>query len=203
MSADETTHKLAGRILAWYEAMGVDAALAERPLDWLARGEEAPGARFSLPSVSSPAVPVARPMLSETRAPARQPHAPAPPAPKPARQFPARAPAAVGADARSDLAEAKTLAELGAMLARFEGCGLKATAKNLCFYRGAEQARLMIVGEAPGREEDLEGKPFREFAKRREQWAKETNYVYPGSIQYFGPPEICDRITRTLELEAK
>lgn len=160
MSADETTHKLAGRILAWYEAMGVDAALAERPLDWLARGEQAPGARFSLPAVPSPAVPIARPMAPETRAPASQPYAPAPPTPKPARQFPARAPAAVDADARSDLAGAKTLAELGAMLGRFEGCGLKATAKNLCFYRGAEQARLMIVGEAPGREEDLEGKPF-------------------------------------------
>ena len=48
---------------------------------------------------------------------------------------------------------------------------------------------------------DLEGKPFREFAKRREQWAQETNYVYPGPIQYFGPPEVCDRITRTLDLE--
>ena len=46
------------------------------------------------------------------------------------------------------------------MLAGFEGCGLKATAKNLCFYRGAERSALMIVGEAPGREEDLEGKPF-------------------------------------------
>ncbi len=42
----------------------------------------------------------------------------------------------------------------------FEGCGLKATAKNLCLYRGADTAPLMIIGEAPGREEDLEGKPF-------------------------------------------
>jgi len=46
------------------------------------------------------------------------------------------------------------------MLDRFDGCGLKATAKNLCFYRGAERTSLMIVGEAPGRDEDLEGKPF-------------------------------------------
>ncbi len=46
------------------------------------------------------------------------------------------------------------------MLSGFEGCGLKSTAKNLCFYRGAERSDLMIVGEAPGREEDLEGKPF-------------------------------------------
>jgi DNA polymerase len=46
------------------------------------------------------------------------------------------------------------------MLARFDGCSLKATAKNLVFYRGAEKARLMLIGEAPGRDEDQEGKPF-------------------------------------------
>jgi len=162
MSADETTHKLAGRILAWYEAMGVDAALADPPLDWLARGERAPGAQFSLASVPSQTVPAGRPIggpvASEARAPTRQPYDPPPPTPKPARQFPARAAAA--ADAPGEVAGAKSLAELGAMLGRFEGCGLKATAKNLCFYRGAERARLMIIGEAPGREEDLEGKPF-------------------------------------------
>jgi DNA polymerase len=58
------------------------------------------------------------------------------------------------------VAGASSLAELEGMLASFTGCGLKATAKNLCFYRGAERAPLMIIGEAPGRDEDLEGKPF-------------------------------------------
>jgi DNA polymerase len=154
MTADDTTHKAAARILAWYEAMGVDAALAERPLDWLKRGDAAPGAGFAFP-IKGGAEATARP---ERAAPARQPHAPPPAAPKPARQFPARAPAAAGASA--DVGGAPTLAALGAMLGRFEGCGLRATAKNLCFYRGAERAPLMIVGEAPGREEDLEGKPF-------------------------------------------
>ena len=61
---------------------------------------------------------------------------------------------------REAVAKARTLDELGALLAQFEGCGLKATAKNTCFYRGAAHAPLMIIGEAPGREEDLEGKPF-------------------------------------------
>lgn len=50
--------------------------------------------------------------------------------------------------------------ELQALLAEFEGCPLKSTAKNLCFYRGSPTARLMIIGEAPGRDEDLAGKPF-------------------------------------------
>ena len=49
---------------------------------------------------------------------------------------------------------------MSAALATFDGCALKATAKNLCFYRGAAPARLLLIGEAPGREEDLEGKPF-------------------------------------------
>jgi DNA polymerase len=62
--------------------------------------------------------------------------------------------------ARAAAREAASLEELGARLAAFEGCSLKATAKNLCFYRGRPQARLMLIGEAPGRDEDLEGQPF-------------------------------------------
>lgn len=55
---------------------------------------------------------------------------------------------------------AASLAELARELQAFEGCNLKATAKSLCLYRGAETAPLMIIGEAPGRDEDLAGKPF-------------------------------------------
>ena len=62
--------------------------------------------------------------------------------------------------AREVAARAHSLAELEAALRSFEGCALKATAKNLCFYRGNPNGRLMIIGEAPGREEDLEGRPF-------------------------------------------
>ncbi len=62
--------------------------------------------------------------------------------------------------ARSAAGQATSLDDLAARLAAFEGCALKATAKNLCFYRGAPKARVMLIGEAPGRDEDLEGKPF-------------------------------------------
>jgi DNA polymerase len=62
--------------------------------------------------------------------------------------------------ARAAAHQAADLDELGARLAAFDGCSLKATAKNLCFYRGRPQAPLMLIGEAPGRDEDLEGKPF-------------------------------------------
>ena len=48
---------------------------------------------------------------------------------------------------------------------------------------------------------DLEGAPFREFAKNRETWATKTSYIYPGPIQYFGPDEVKEQPTITLKLE--
>ncbi len=47
----------------------------------------------------------------------------------------------------------------------------------------------------------LDGAPFKAFAAQRDVWAKETAYVYPGPIQYFGPTEVCDQPTKTLQLE--
>ena len=47
----------------------------------------------------------------------------------------------------------------------------------------------------------LDGAPYKKFAACREEWAKETAYVYPGPIQYFGPTEVCDEPTKTLQLE--
>ncbi len=48
---------------------------------------------------------------------------------------------------------------------------------------------------------ELDGKPFKTFAAQRETWAKETCYIYPGPIQYWGPSSVCDRPTCTLALE--
>lgn len=48
---------------------------------------------------------------------------------------------------------------------------------------------------------ELEGKPFKTFAAHRDEWAKNTCYVYPGPIQYWGPSEVCDQTTKTLALE--
>ena len=50
---------------------------------------------------------------------------------------------------------------------------------------------------------DLEGAPFKEFAKNRDTWAMETSYIYPGPIQYFGPDEVKEQPTMTLKLEQK
>lgn len=50
---------------------------------------------------------------------------------------------------------------------------------------------------------ELDGAPFKFFASKRDEWAKQTAYVYPGPIQYFGPSEVCDQCTKTLALEQK
>jgi uracil-DNA glycosylase len=148
-------------LLAWYRDMGVDHAVDAVPIDWLSRGDRPPGHGFR----HAPAQAVAAPPPAPAAAPPR--HRPAP-MPQPGlvppaggtRQFPATAPDAAVMSARSLAREAATLAELEATLAGFDGCSLKATAKSLCFYRGAANARLMLIGEAPGRDEDLQGKPF-------------------------------------------
>ena len=63
-------------------------------------------------------------------------------------------------NAREAARKAASLDELHALLQSFDGCGLKRTAKNLCFYRGATDARVMVIGEAPGADEDRSGIPF-------------------------------------------
>jgi uracil-DNA glycosylase family 4 len=185
MSSNETFSTRAGRLLAWYEAMGVDVALQESPVDWMARGECAPGAEFSL--APDQGAQGASQGSEAERAPARAPAA------RPPRQFTGKPAAPAEADARGAIANVRTLAELEAALKGFEGCGLKATAKNLCFYRGAEHARLMIIGEAPGRDEDLAGKPFVGRAgmlldKMLAAIGLSENDVHITNIVYWRPP---------------
>ena len=62
--------------------------------------------------------------------------------------------------AREAAASARTLDELRAILESFEGCNLRNTATNLVFADGNPEGRVMIIGEAPGRDEDLQGVPF-------------------------------------------
>ncbi|WP_041321379.1 uracil-DNA glycosylase [Hyphomicrobium denitrificans] len=143
-------------LLDWFQAMGADAAVDEASRDWLARGSTPPGADYAWP---------------------RRDDAPAPPQPESAQSRRilaqsqtseierARAATPLGASeaeigARRIARQAGSLEALEAALKDFNGCGLKATATKLCFYRGAPAADLMIVGEAPGRDEDLAGKPF-------------------------------------------
>jgi len=149
-------------VLDWYRAMGADEAVGEAAIDWLGRGDRGPGhgfAALAAPERSAPPRPT--PGAARQATAAMPPPAPRrAPQPGPPRQFQAGPPDAAVQLAREAARQAASLEELAARLAAFEGCALKATAKNLCFYRGAARARLMLIGEAPGRDEDLEGKPF-------------------------------------------
>ena len=156
---DERHHADLAALLGWYRDMGADEALAETPINWLERGEAAPGLAFALQQRANP-VPALNPAPRLAAPQARRPALPTTPPVALQRPFAAVLPDAAIMAARSAAGAARSLQELASTLASFEGCSLKATAKNLCFYRGAAKSRLMLIGEAPGREEDLEGKPF-------------------------------------------
>ena len=128
--------KSARDLLDFYVEAGVDALVGEEPVDRFAT-EDAP-----LTARSTPVTARAEPA-------ARAPSPIAPPAPDEASMA-----------AREAAKRATSLDELRAVLDRFEGCALKATATQLVFADGNPQARLMFVGEAPGRDEDIEGLPF-------------------------------------------
>jgi uracil-DNA glycosylase len=188
-------------LLDWYRAMGVDCATGDAAINWLQRGGQGPGHDFDFPRRSAPeiAAPTARQVASEGSRPSPAPvphrpvpHRPAAPAAE-ARRFPTAAPDAAETAARTLAQAAKSLADLDASLRGFDGCGLKATAKNLCFYRGSEKARVMIIGEAPGRDEDLEGKPFvgragRLLDKMLAAIGASEDAVHITNIVYWRPP---------------
>lgn len=112
-------------------------------------GEEAVN-RFA--ALEAPAAPKApdRPSVPREATPAAA--APVRPAPQ--------APDEAATAARTAARSAATLDELRAILESFDGCALKATATRTVFADGNPQARIMFVGEAPGRDEDIEGLPF-------------------------------------------
>ena len=140
-------------LYGWFEENELDIRLGEAPTDWFALSKEiANRARRKTPPASTP------------RQTAPGPH-PARPAPPPARprapvQAPAQPPDEAIMAARESAGGAADLDDLHARLAAFDGCRLKLTAKSLCFYRGAGTAPLMVIGEAPGRDEDIQGRPF-------------------------------------------
>lgn len=118
-------------VLDWYRAAGVDIAVGEEPVDRFAQ-----------------------------RPPPRQ--APAVAASQTAAERPAETPPIGGdpAEARSLAASAGSLDELQAILGTYNGCGLKLRATQLVFADGNPEAAIMLIGEAPGAEEDRQGKPF-------------------------------------------
>lgn len=129
-------------IMSWYLEAGIDEVIADEPTNFFAQQEAAVLAQKSAPPIPT------------------QPPTAAPPA--------ARIPQASSVLAANDTANTaaalaqscETLEDLKAALSTFDGCGLKATATNMVFGDGAADARIMFIGEAPGRDEDIQGKPF-------------------------------------------
>lgn len=120
-------------LLDFYRAAGVDFALEEDAVDRFARS--------AAPARQRPAAP---------------PQTTAPPAERPI----ATALSADPAESRALAARAQTLDELRQLMDNFDGCGLKKRATQLCFADGNPEAEIMLVGEGPGEQEDLQGKPF-------------------------------------------
>jgi uracil-DNA glycosylase len=136
-SADRALQSL----LDFYVESGIDCALDEAPRDRFAEARQQPS----------------RPVRSNAEAPQSIPAAELPRRTLPKAAAPAEE---VATDARAKARDAQSLEELEALLASFDGCALKFSAKNLAFADGNPQGRVMFVGEAPGADEDRIGKPF-------------------------------------------
>jgi DNA polymerase len=130
------------QLLAFYLEAGVDCALGDAPVDRLAEPD-------SIPAAAPREIALPRP---SREIPAAVPAVP--------RADIALAPDAAISSAREAALTAPSLEVLRQLLENFDGCALKHTATRLVFADGNPQARVMFVGEAPGREEDIEGRPF-------------------------------------------
>jgi uracil-DNA glycosylase len=131
------------QLLAFYLEAGVDCALTDEPVNRLAEPDIVPAA---VPRETAP-----------PRTVREIPAAAMPPVP---HSETAVAPEAAITSAREAARTAPSLEALRALLENFDGCALKHTATRLVFSDGNPQARIMFVGEAPGRDEDIEGLPF-------------------------------------------
>jgi uracil-DNA glycosylase len=142
-------------LLAFYHEAGVDVLVGEVRVD-----------RFADPSQQAPATPAtaSAPSASTPARPSSQAHAggapPSIPGIFPGASASPPSPEAAVMAAREAARDAASLDALRAILERFEGCALRATATQLVFADGNPQGRVMFVGEAPGRDEDIEGLPF-------------------------------------------
>lgn len=148
----------AAALLRWLIEAGADEAIGETPVDRFAAlpAHAAPvPSRAPARARSDPgsALPAGNPAISASPAVAASaPGVPVPAAPMEASRVAGRA--------ASEAAQADDMDALRRMVEAFEGCALKATATNTVFCDGNPKARLMLIGEAPGAEEDRRGLPF-------------------------------------------
>ena len=141
-------------LLFFYADSGADEALEDAPVNRLAPKRTAHAQPAEPAGGDRNAAAPSRPASPERSVPA----APRPPA---SPDMAAAIPDERQAERARELARnAGSLEELRALLADFDGCNLRFTAKNLAFSDGDPAAEVMFVGEAPGRDEDIQGLPF-------------------------------------------
>ena len=133
------------QLLAFYLEAGVDCALSEEPVNRISDAQQAPDLKAASPGGEASPARSTRPAPAAFAAPTSEP---------------LPAPDAAIASAREQARTAASLDILRSLLEKFDGCALKSTATRLVFADGNPKARIMFVGEAPGREEDIEGLPF-------------------------------------------
>jgi len=143
-----------GEILNWYADAGVDAALEDAPIDRFAQAEEA---RVKVEKSKNT---VAAPTSGQQQRPAQTPKSKAPAAIPPRQQQRAIPDAGVIQRAAKLASEATTLEQLKSVIEAFDGCNLKFTARSTVFADGNKEARVMLIGDAPERDEDEQGLPF-------------------------------------------
>jgi uracil-DNA glycosylase len=142
-------------LLAFYQEAGVETLIGEAPIDWFAAETAGP-----TPAPAATAAAFARGATAEAGARASTRVQAAGDAALRSSAGPPPAPEAAIMAARQAARSAASLDELRAILERFEGCALRTTATQLVFAAGNPNARVMFVGEAPGRDGDVEGLPF-------------------------------------------
>ncbi|WP_394713591.1 uracil-DNA glycosylase family protein [uncultured Roseibium sp.] len=157
-------------LLDFYLASGIDCLLEADPVDRFAETARLAERRAAEQGFRPPDRPVQGAGQAAVQSPlSRMPGpdrifpqtAPAAPVPQQGSETSVVLPNASAVESARDAARSiSTLDELRACLEGFEGCNLRLTAKNLVFADGNPEARVMFVGEAPGRDEDLQGKPF-------------------------------------------
>lgn len=176
--------------LRWLVEMGADEAIGDAPVDRFAATVRPSAAA---PPPAARASPPVRPALSREAASVPTARSAPPQIPSGISSRLSSAAASAIADARALAQAAASVADLESAVRGFTGCALKATAANTVFADGNPLAEIMFVGEAPGADEDRQGKPFvgvsGQLLDRMLKWINlDRSIVYITNILFWRPP---------------
>ena len=177
-----TTSRELSAWLDWYCVMGVDEVIGDRPIDRLLPVQGSSGGRGAAAGTKRPAPPAYA--VAGAGSPARR---------AATERHLLQSAGSAAASAREIAAACHDLAALEAAVGEFDGCALRETALNLCFADGGPDAEVMLIGEAPGAEEDRLGRPFvgqsgKLLDKMLATIGLQRGSVYITNVIYWRPP---------------